>query len=294
MESVIILKNINIYIRPMKNNIFTKTHKSTRHLYPNRGFTILLLLTIISITTIAQDSIICGSTVIIIRSPNFGVLVGADSRGEAMGHVIDYPICKIHQIGDLLFTMTGTWKMGKMFDVLANANEAYSYEAPFDTIVARFQRITVTTLLAKMNQMLRDTPDFVRQKYTNQSLLNGVFIGTRNDSIVYHNTNFSVFLDSNDSATVKFTEDICPGNCNDGYGLLFLGQVDTILQAIGVGDTTTIFNRYALDEAIRYLIRLECLKHPDIVAEPIYIALYCNSGIVWLSKEPVCKNAPDW
>jgi hypothetical protein len=246
----------------------------------------LTLLPIISLALL--HAVASGQTTVVAVRTATEVVVGADSKGISGDVKSSRLMCKIGQVGNLLFAYAGHGgDTATGFDPAAIATKVGNTKGTVSEKARRFgaeaeEPLTVSlTLLRQINAPLykvvaEDSPP-----------LQAAFFGAEKDSPVLYQVTFRASSDLSGSVRVASEINEVVVEPSGGKSIIVMGQrtdIDSILRAY------PNFWDVGLIDGVRWLVTLEAITRPQVVGMPVDLVRVDKLGAHWIQRKPECEE----
>lgn len=234
----------------------------------------------------ASDQIFLAHTSIIAVRDERRIVVGADSKVTLVGGPSNNIICKIIQIGDTFFALSGlAYAPWTSFNAYYIAAESCRRGASVLEKNEIFESLVTEPLSRTIEYIMKSTPEQYESNYREDTCLTIIFFGIENDSPMISGSNFERTV--NENGEVKIEIERLGGS---GFtGCIVLGKSD----AIGPLLLQPYIFRMGYVEAVNALITMETRRNPQDVGLPIDILEVTRDGARWVQRKVGCPDIQD-
>jgi len=234
------------------------------------------------------------TAIVVVKIPT-GVFIGADSKEVLRGTGADQTssACKIRQVGDIFVASSGTYRTyfasePVQFDAFTIARDSLKGPGTIEERVAAFEKQVQPALSAAMQDMHDRLPADYSKYIEGKAALEVAFVGIEKGSSVVLVRQFMASASTSGKVSIATHPDDCPGDCPGGNLAAFLG-LNEEMAAYADAHAHEIW-KADIPQAIEQLIRLEIVKYPKFVGEPIDVLRVDNNGATWVQRNPQCPD----
>ncbi len=228
------------------------------------------------------------TTIVAIRTPE-EIWIGADSKvTNVHNKSITKSVCKIKQVGRLFYAFAGFSNYtGSSYDLVSIVNKACRNNLSLSGKVKTFEKLIVPPLSKALKRIQINRPSYFAEEIQDKAVIQIVFAGIENGEPSFFVRNIRVEDNDGNSPTITINEVSCPGDCEGGEMVVYLGHTEAIESFLETKDS---FWEIGYAAGIRELITIQIEAEPDDVGPPIDMLRISNRGAKWIQKKPRCQE----
>jgi hypothetical protein len=249
---------------------------------------VLVSLLLVASWSGIASSVWADTAVVCIRTPD-RIVIGADSKGTFRGAGnSNAPICKIRQVGDVFYAAAGILQHpGTGFVVWNIVDEALRGGfgiADKMTVLEDSAKLARARALSALKTV---HPDDYEENFNkgDRAVLSIVFGTREKGELRVWSVDFQIA--TADPFSFNVHRKSCPGTCEDGNSIYFLGQKESMLAYY---DSHPQLQNSKFEEIVDTLIGVAMLDKSDQVGPPVDILQVTPKGAEWVRNGKGCPE----